>query len=149
MYNLSKRSEERISGIHPLLQVIIKKAIASPDCPEDFGIPQYGGLRTTDDQQALYAKGRTDFTTHQRPVTYVDGINKKSNHQAKDDGYGHAFDVYIYCHIKKKASWNVERLTKLARHLIRIAAMNGVDLSWGGDWKSFKDYPHFEMKGML
>ncbi len=150
MYKLSNRSKERISGIRPILKVIIEKSISAPNCPEDFGIPEYGGLRTTSDQQKLYAKGRTDFTTHSKPVTYVDGIEKKSNHQAKDgNDFGDAFDVYIYCHKTKRASWNVERLTKLARHIIKIAALNGVELSWGGDWKSFKDYPHFEYKGEL
>ncbi len=150
MYKLSNRSKERINGIRPILKVIIEKAISATDCPEDFGIPQYGGLRTTKDQQELYAKGRTDFSTHSRPVTYVDGVKKKSNHQAKEgNDYGDAFDVYIYCHKTKRASWNVDRLTKLARHIIKIAALNGVKLSWGGDWKSFKDYPHFEYKGKL
>jgi len=150
MYKLSNRSKERINGIKPILKVIIEKAISATDCPEDFGIPQYGGLRTTKDQQELYAKGRTDFSTHSRPVTYVDGVKKKSNHQAKEgNDYGDAFDVYIYCHKTKRASWNVNRLTKLARHIIKIAALNGVKLSWGGDWKSFKDYPHFEYKGKL
>ncbi len=150
MYKLSNRSKERINGIRPILKVIIEKAISATDCPEDFGIPQYGGLRTTQDQQELYAKGRTDFETHSRPVTYVDGIKKKSNHQAKEgNDYGDAFDVYIYCHKTKRASWNFDRLTKLARHIIKIAALNGVKLSWGGDWKSFKDYPHFEYKGKL
>jgi hypothetical protein len=97
MYKLSNRSKERVSGIRPILQVIIEKALSAPDCPEDFGIPQYGGLRTTEDQQELYAKGRTDFSTHQKPVTYVDGVRKKSNHQAKEgNDFGDAFDVYIH-----------------------------------------------------
>lgn len=148
MYKLSNRSKERLQGVLPILEVIIEKAITAPDCPEDFGIPQYGGLRTVEDQQELYAKGRTDFSTHQKPVTYTDGVKKKSNHQMKDDGYGHAFDVYIYCHEKKRASWNVDRLTRLARHIQKVAAANGVNLSWGGDWK-WKDYPHFEYKGTI
>ena len=149
MYKLSNNSKRRIEGIMPILQVIIEKAISAPNCPEDFGIPQYGGLRTAKDQLDLYAKGRTDFSTHQRPVTYVDGVRKKSNHQAKEDGYGHAFDVYIYDHATKKASWNVERLTELANHIIKIAALNDVNLSWGGNWTKFKDYPHFEYIGKL
>ena len=107
------------------------------------------GMMTTG-QKALYAKGRTDFSTHQRPVTYVDGVKKKSNHQAKDgNDFGDAFDVYIYCHETKRASWNVDRLTKLAEHIIKVAAANGVKLSWGGHWTKFKDYPHFEYKGEI
>ena len=145
MYKLSSTSTERLNGVLPILKVIIEKAISAPDCPEDFGIPQFGGLRTEEDQAKLYAIGRTE-EMGRKPVTYTDGVRKKSNHQAKADGYGHAFDVYIYCHKTKRASWNVERLTTLANHLIKIAALNGVVLEWGGNWKTFKDYPHFEYK---
>ena len=147
-FRLSKRSLSRLEGVHPLLVVCIKKAIEHPACPYDFGIPPYGGLRTVEDQQELYAKGRTDFSTHNRPVTYVDGIRKKSNHQAKEDGYGHAFDIYIFDHETKRASWNVEKLKAVADHLIRISSLNGIDLSWGGNWTRFKDYPHFEIKSV-
>ena len=146
MYNLSNRSRERLEGILPILIEIIEEGIA--DSPYDFGIPQYGGLRTTEDQQQLYAKGRTDFSTHTRPVTYVDGINRLSNHQAKEDGYGHAFDIYVYNHKTKRASWNVDKLSEVAMHLIKIAQKKGVDLSWGGLWSRFKDYPHFEVKSV-
>lgn len=142
MYKLSKRSIERLEGVAPDMVEVIKDAITNS--PYDFGIPQYGGLRTTEDQQELYAKGRTDFSTHQKPVTYVDGINKKSNHQARQDGYGHAFDIYIYDHETKRASWNIDKLTEVANHIKKVAARHGIVISWGGDWKSFKDYPHFE-----
>lgn len=146
MYKLSKTSSERIKDIHPVLKEIINDAISDADCPEDFGIPQYGGLRTVKDQQDLYAIGRT-VEMGRKPVTYTDGIRKKSNHQEKEDGFGHAFDVYIYDHATKRASWNVDRLTKLATHLIGIARRKGVKLEWGGNWTKFKDYPHFEYKG--
>ena len=150
MYKLSNRSKERISGIRPILKVIIEKAISHPKCPDDFGIPQFGGKRTVQDQQFLYSLGRTNFETHNKPVTYVDGVNKKSNHQPKEgEDFGNAFDIYIFCHKKKRASWNVERLTKLAHHIIKIAAANGVELEWGGSWEKFKDYPHFQFKRFI
>ncbi|WP_369085160.1 M15 family metallopeptidase [Streptobacillus moniliformis] len=28
----------------------------------------------------------------------------------------------------------------------KYAIDRGLNVSWGGDWKSFKDYPHFELK---
>lgn len=149
MYNLSRRSRGRLEGVLPVIIEIIEEGIK--DSPYDFGIPQYGGVRTVEDQQELYAKGRTDFSTHQRPVTYVDGINKKSNHQAVwveelCDEFGLAFDIYIYLHEFKSASWDVDKLTAVAMHLIKKAQKKGVDLRWGGNWKSFKDYPHLEIK---
>ena len=145
-YKLSTRSKERISGIHPELIEIIEEGITNS--PYDFGIPAYGGLRTIEDQQELYAKGRTEESLNkgEKPITYCDGVTKKSNHQAKPDGYGHAFDIYIFDHETKRASWNIDKLTAVAEHLIKVAASHGIVLSWGGHWTKFKDYPHFEIK---
>lgn len=148
MYNLSNTSKKRLEGVLPLLVETIEEAISHPDCPDDFGIPQFGGRRTTEDQQGLYAIGRT-IEMGRKPVTYVDGVNKKSNHQPKEDGYGHAVDIYIYDHATKRASWNVERLTAVARHIQKIGEKKGLVISWGGDWNSFKDYPHMEVKKII
>lgn len=35
---------------------------------------------------------------------------------------------------------------RLAGVIMTVAAMEGIELTWGGDWKSFKDLPHFELK---
>ena len=137
MYNLSERSKNRLSGVHPFLVDTINMAISKS--PEDFGIPMYGGLRTS------IEKG-------EKPVTYTDGLRKKSNHQIKD-GWGEAFDIYIYDHPTGRASWNVKRLTEVAIHLIKMSEIvkdqnpeyKGLNLTWGGNWKSWKDYPHFQI----
>lgn len=139
-YKLSDRSKLRLSGVHPNLVSLIETAIK--DSPYDFGIPEFGGLRTLNDQQKLYAIGRT-VEVGRKPVTFTDGVKKKSNHQAKTDGYGHAFDIYIYDNEKKKASWDIDKLEAVARHLQKVGKELGIDLKWGGDWK-WKDYPHFE-----
>lgn len=151
-YNLSNRSKTRLEGVHPFLIETIELAISNS--PDDFGIPMYGGLRTSSDQQKLYNKGRTKESIEkgEKPVTYTDGIRKKSNHQMKD-GYGEAFDIYIYDHATSKASWNIERLTEVAIHLIKTSEIvkdsnpeyKGLNLTWGGNWKRFKDYPHFQI----
>ncbi|WP_369085001.1 M15 family metallopeptidase [Streptobacillus moniliformis] len=28
----------------------------------------------------------------------------------------------------------------------KFALERGLNISWGGDWKNFKDYPHFELR---
>jgi len=146
MYNLSNRSKDRLAGTHPVILPILEAAITNS--PFDFGIPQNGGLRTLEDQQGLYAIGRT-VEVGRKPVTHTDGIRKKSNHQAKADGNGWAFDIYIYLAESKRASWDVEKLTAVANHIKEVAADFGVLLTWGGDWKSWKDYPHFEIDTIL
>lgn len=149
-YKLSQRSINRLSGVHPFLLEVIQKGITNS--PYDFGIPAYGGLRTTKDQRELYAIGRTVDVGTRKPVTYTDGVKRVSNHQMRSDGFGHAFDIYIY--ENGKASWNGNKLEEVARHLQKWAEAvskenedySGYYLSWGGDWKNFKDYPHFELK---
>tara|TARA_R110000851_G_scaffold291462_2_gene445808 strand:+ start:1498 stop:1917 length:420 start_codon:yes stop_codon:yes gene_type:complete len=136
---LSKRSLDRLDGIMPILIDILKEAIK--ESPHDFGIPQFGGVRTAEDQNMLYQRGRELAGSI---VTYTDGYIKKSNHQAKEDGYGHAFDIFAY--IGKRASWDKKILTEIARHIQKVAKEDFcVDLTWGGDWNTFKDYPHFQI----
>ena len=135
MYQLSKRSRERLNGISTVLIDIIEEGIVNS--PFDFGIPQYGGLRTAEDQNKLYQQGR-DLPGS--IITNVDGYIKQSYHQT-----GKAFDIYAY--VDGRASWNVQHLTAIARHLQQIAKdCYSINLEWGGDWRSFKDYPHFQIK---
>ncbi len=128
MYKLSKISESRLDGINSTLKAIVKQAIKTS--PIDFGIPADGGLRTAERQNELFKKG----------VSKCDGYKNKSYHQT-----GKAFDIYAY--VDGKASWNKEHLTTIARHIQEVAkTMFNVDLEYGGDWKNFKDYPHFQIK---
>lgn len=150
-YVLSKRSKDRLEGVHPFIIRVIEKGIG--DSPEDFGIPRYGGLRTSNDQQELYAIGRTVDIGIRKPVTYVDGIKKESNHQIKKSGYGEAVDFYVYCHLMGRATWKADRLEKVARHLQKVglevskenSEWNDLYLEWGGDWERFKDMPHLQL----
>lgn len=129
-YKLSQRSKLRLSGIDKTLMAIIEEGIKKS--PYDFGIPKYGGLRTKYDQKQLYKQG----------LSQLDGYRKKSYHQS-----GKAFDIYIYNHATKKAEWDKDKLEEVARHLQNIAIEKfDVVLEWGGDWKSFYDGVHFQMK---
>ena len=151
MYKLSGRSKLRLLGVHPFLKLIFELGIH--DSPYDFAIPQYGGVRTIEDQQFLYTIGRTVDVGTRKPVTYTDGIRKKSNHQIKKDGYGYAGDIYI-CLPGGGASWNGNKLEAVAHHLIKRSEeikqnnpeYKDLRLSWGGNWNKFKDYPHFEIR---
>lgn len=129
MNKFSKRSESNLFGVHPDLVRLMRASII--DCPIDFTITE--GVRTTERQQALFA---------QRPrVTKCDGINTKSNHQIKADGYGHAVDLYAYpINVN-----DTENIQIIAKHIKKKAEELGISIGWGGDWK-MKDYPHFELK---
>ena len=127
-YQLSNRSLSRLKGVNPRLIAIIEDAIKTS--PHDFGIPREGGRRSAEDQHVLFLKG----------ASKCDGYEKKSYHQS-----GNAFDIYGYAN--GKAHWNIEILTEIAEHILEVAKVrHNINLIWGGNWKSFRDYPHFEMR---
>lgn len=138
-YKFGTRSLNTLKGIHPNLVAVLTKAIATS--PVDFTLTD--GLRTTAQQQALYAKGRT---TAGSKVTNADGVKNKSNHQAKSDGYGYAIDLYPYYNGSVQVNDDKTIINKIAPHIKKVAKEMGINIEWGGDWKSFKDYPHFELK---
>ena len=82
--------------------------------------------RTQSDQDALYAKGRTE------PGAIVTWTLKSKHIQGK------AFDIAI---LKDgKISW----ATKDYKPAVEIGRKVGLDC--GGDWFKAKDWPHFQLK---
>lgn len=136
----SKRSLDNLVGVHPNLVKIMKEAIK--DSPVDFTITE--GLRTTARQKQLYAQGRT---TPGIRVTQKNGVTSKSNHQAKKDGFGHAVDLYPYYNGAVQVSDKevIPKLKLIAVHIKAVAKCLGLKITWGGDWKTPYDPPHFEL----
>ena len=147
-YVLSDASIEKMKGVHPKLIELMKKAIG--DSPYDFKIVQ--GLRTAEYQNSLYQQGRTKPG---KIVTKLDGYNRKSNHQAKSDGYGHAVDIavcgqydqngnYVKCTTDAEMFDN-KKLVEISKHIKAVAKDMGLEIVWGGDWKTLYDTPHYEL----
>lgn len=124
---LNQRSLDRLKGIKQcLIDLLIE---ASKTSPYEFQIPADGGLRTAEQQNALFLK----------KVSKCDGYNTLSEHQK-----GTAFDIFLL--IDGKASWDKTKLTETATHIKKIAKDKfKISLTWGGDWKNFKDLPHFQL----
>jgi peptidoglycan L-alanyl-D-glutamate endopeptidase CwlK len=122
----------KLDGIHPLLIAAVTKIIHGM---EAFGYPMMvtDGFRTLDRQREIYAQGRT---APGPVVTQCDGVVKRSNHQAHDDGWGHAVDMTFV--VNGQPSW----AESLPWALYGEAA-KAVGCHWGGDWKS-PDRPHIE-----
>lgn len=140
MAKFSKRSLSNLEGIHPKLIDVLTEAIKNT--PIDFTIVE--GVRTLKRQSELFSQGRT---TKGNIVTYADGINKKSNHQIKKDGYGYAVDIYPYVdgklYITEKETINY--LTEATNHIKSIAKKLNVSIKCGIDWKKPFDPPHIEL----
>lgn len=147
MFILSTNSKNKLKGVHPDVVKVFEAAIENS--PYDFKITH--GLRTAEEQNELYKKGRT---LPGPIVTYKDGYRRKSNHQAKLDGYGHAVDIVICGEIVEekyvkytttKEMYDEKKLKAVAEHIKSVAKELGIAIEWGGDWTKFKDTPHFEL----
>ena len=136
MFKFSKKSLKKLEGLHPNLQNFFKELIKIS--PYDFSITQ--GVRTAEEQNKLYQQGRT---IPGKIVTNCDGYKIKSNHQTKDDGLGYAGDIAVL--IKNRVTWNENYYCEVANSARFL--MQKYNVEWGGDWKNFKDLPHFEHKG--
>lgn len=119
-FKLSRRSLERMQGVHPDLVKVVLLAIQLTEV--DFGVTE--GLRTIEKQREYYAKGASK-TMNSRHLT------------------GHAVDLAAY--IGREVRWDWPLYHKLADAMKRAANSLNVPIVWGGDWRSFRDGPHFEL----
>ena len=132
-----ERSLNNLKGVHPDLVRVMTEAIKNT--PIDFTIVE--GVRSLQRQQELYMQGRTKPGAK---VTNADGVRNKSNHQAKPDGFGHAVDIYPYVNGKVDLTASKE-LKIISDHIKSVAKKLGIKITWGGDFKSIPDAPHFEL----
>jgi peptidoglycan L-alanyl-D-glutamate endopeptidase CwlK len=98
-----------------------------PDRAQPFITCTYRSLK---EQDKLYEQGRTQPG---KIVTNAKG--GKSNHNKYPSP---AFDI-AFKNSKGQLDWNTELFKNFS------ALAKSVGLSWGGDWATFKDNPHFEI----
>jgi peptidoglycan L-alanyl-D-glutamate endopeptidase CwlK len=133
---IDKPTQEKISKLHPNVRVEMTKIITECNTVlndrSQVRISQ--GLRTFAEQDALYNK---------RPkVTNAKGGQSVHN-------YGFAIDIVLIID-GETASWDTHKDwdgDKVADwdECVKIFAKYG--WSWGGNWSSFKDMPHFDKIG--
>lgn len=119
-FNLSKRSLDRLAGVHADLVKVVKRAIEISEI--DFCVTE--GLRTRERQEQLVKAGASK-TTRSRHLT------------------GHAVDLAAM--IDGEIRWDWPLYDKLAKAMKTAAEELNVKIEWGGDWKTFKDGPHFQL----
>lgn len=134
MYAFGKRSKDRLGQAHPDLQKVMNAAI--PNSGIDFGIGQ--SLRQIEEQKKNVAKGASQ-TMNSRHLD-----NPKDN--LKDTSY--AVDITVYVngqYVNGDTPAEYELYEKVAKLIKATAVTLGIEIVWGGDWKTFKDGCHFEL----
>jgi len=92
-------------------------------------------LRTLEEQSQLYAQGRTK---HGSIVTNAKAGSSYHN-------YGLAFDIVLLYDKDNNGTFETASWDNSDPNWIKVTTyFKSLGWSWGGDFKSFKDYPHFE-----
>lgn len=117
---LGSRSLSRLEGVHADLARVVRKAAAMSDL--DFTVLE--GLRTLARQKQLLAAGATT-TLRSRHLT------------------GHAVDLGAM--VAGTVRWDWPLYHRLAEIVKDAARIEGVAIEWGGDWRTFKDGPHWQL----
>lgn len=115
---LNLRSERNLQGVHRDLVKVVRRA----EQKVPFIVTE--GLRTVARQKQLVAAGASQ-TMNSRHLT------------------GHAIDVAAL--VDGKVRWDWPLYARIAEEMKAAAKELNVPIIWGGDWKSLKDGPHFEL----
>lgn len=125
---MDPRSEAYLAHVHPALA---GAARAAAQVPQPWTIVY--GVRTLDAEKQACASGHST-TMHSR-------------HLPSEDGLCRAFDVAVL--VDGKISFapghEAEMFGAVAEQIKAAAANLSVPLEWGGDWKTFKDWGHFQL----
>ena len=120
MTELNARSLKLLQGVHPDLRKVVMQCAKTSGM--DFIITE--GRRTLERQKQLRAAGASQ-TLRSRHLT------------------GHAVDLAVK--VGGKVRWDWPLYANLAKEMKAAAKQVGISIEWGGDWKSLKDGPHYQL----
>ena len=119
-FKLSQKSIDRLSGVHQDLVDVVKRAIEITEV--DFAVLE--GVRSVARQEQLVKAGASQ-TMKSRHIT------------------GHAVDLGAY--VNGSVRWDWPLYDKIALAMKAAAIELQISIEWGGDWRTFKDGPHFQL----
>jgi peptidoglycan L-alanyl-D-glutamate endopeptidase CwlK len=120
MYSLGVRSKARLKGVHPDLVKVVEKAIQLTTV--DFTVLE--GVRDPIRQKKLVESGASQ-TMNSRHLT------------------GHAVDLGAW--VDDQVDWSWPLYHKINAAMQEASKLVSVPIEWGGNWRTFKDGPHFQL----
>ncbi len=121
-FNLNPRSMRNLTGVHPDLARVVKLAAQRMDDSMEFIVTE--GVRTVT-RQAELVKAGASRTMKSRHLT------------------GHAVDLAPL--IGGEVRWDWPPFYRIADAMKAAAKDLIVPITWGGEWVSFRDGPHWEL----
>lgn len=130
MFSFGQRSTARLATCHPAIRRVFQRAITMSDL--DFTILE--GVRQIERQRQLVAAGASKTMASRHLPSPVDGLSRAVDAAPVIDGV---------------VSWDWPLYHRLAKTIKAAAAIENVPIEWGGDWRSFKDGPHWQLPRAL
>lgn len=120
MPKFGARSKKNLAGAHPLLQQLFNDVIQHIDCSV------LDSQRGRVDQEKAFKLGHSKAHFGQSAHNWAPAV---------------ALDV-----VPSPLDWDDTAAFKALGKVVtaRAKALN-IPISWGGSWKTFKDYPHYEL----
>ena len=129
-------SAENLKNLHPAVQAGAKDLIRLSHSCYNIDIRITQGYRTKKQQDALYDQGRSragEIVTNARGGESMHNYGLAFDFVQMVDG-DISYDLEYDGNNSGKSDWR------------EVAAVGkALGFEWGGDWKRFVDYPHFEM----
>lgn len=119
-FYLGLKSKMMLRGVHKDLVSVVNRAIQLSEV--DFTVIE--GVRTVERQKQLVASGASQ-TMNSRHIT------------------GHAVDLGAMIGLQVRWDWPL--YGKIATAMKTAAKELNIPIEWGGDWKTLKDGPHFQL----
>lgn len=120
-FHFSLTSEDRLKDCHADLQTICRTVI------QEYDHSVICGYRDEEAQGKAFKDGKSKLQWPDSKHNQLPSM---------------AVDVAPY-----PIDWdNTERFHELAGHMLEVAYLLNINLEWGGHWKTFKDFPHYQLK---
>ena len=119
-FTLSQRSLDNLKGVHPDLVKVVERAHELTE----VDIVVVEGKRT-EEKQRHYVEIGASKTMNSRHLT------------------GHAVDLIAW--VGRTVNRGLYYYQKISDAMKEAGRELGIPVEWGGDWKTFKDGPHFQL----
>ena len=136
-FKFDARTDKNLATLTPKAQAKFRPFIAQAKAiaaSMGYEYRAISGHRSYAEQDTLYAKGRT------KPGKRV--TNARGGYSSHN--FGIALDFGVFKGRRYVDSSDPVLAHRVHAAIAQIADKHGIE--WGGNWRSFKDYPHFEIK---
>ena len=125
-HRFSQSSLDKLTNVHDDLCRVAYLALKYSK--HDFGITET--LRTIERQKQLVSEGKSK--------------TMNSRHLPNENGESEALDIKVYAN--GGVTWDIAYYREVAQAWYRAAIELGVQIEWGGNWRTFIDGPHYQLR---